>query len=163
MPPKSPKATPALITSMGRVQGVQIVDGMVFDPQRMCWFKLAPIQPGGNMMAIVKDDPDDVFAGLEDLDDKPKGRHKRGTSDDSPGADAAGSGAGTGWDEGISGDSSEDWPLTEEFDVGPEFIKRQRTEEDRWRRKVERWVTPERRTFGDEWRWAIRDLVCSDN
>lgn len=162
LPPKSPKATPALITSMGRVQGVQIVDGMVFDPQRMCWFKLAPIQPGGNVMAIVKDDPDDVFAGLEDLDDKPKGRYKRGASYESTGADAAGSGAG-GWDEGISGDSSEDWPLTEEFDVGPEFIKRQRTEEDRWRRKVERWVTPERRMFGDEWRWTIRDLVRSDD
>jgi hypothetical protein len=155
--PKSPKPAPALITSVGAVQGVQIVGGMVFDPERMCWLKLASAQPGKNGMAIVQDEVDDVFAGLEDLRDKPESKTRWSLSGGSNEMDAS-----AGWDDQSGGDSSEEWPITEEFDVGPEFIKRQRTEEDRWRRKVDKWVTSERRRFGDDWRWSIRDLVPSD-
>src|SRR3569833_4137911 len=33
---------PALITPIGATKGVQVVGGMVFDPQNMCWLKLGP-------------------------------------------------------------------------------------------------------------------------
>ncbi|KAL1967237.1 hypothetical protein VTN77DRAFT_3283 [Rasamsonia byssochlamydoides] len=154
--PKSPKAAPALITSVGAMQGVQIVGDMVFDPQRMCWLKLAPIQPGNNVVAVVRDECDDVFAGLDDLQEKPAPRHRRTVSSGSNELDGS-----AGWDDQSGGDSSEEWPITEEFDVGPEFIKRQRAEEEKWRRKVAKWVSPDRRRLGDSWRWAIRDLVSS--
>lgn len=154
--PKSPKAAPALITSVSAVQGVQVVGGMVFDPQRMCWLKLAPAQPGNNAVAVVRDECEDVFAGLDDLQEKPDLRNGRIVSNGSHELDDS-----AGWDEQSGGDSSEEWPITEEFDVGPEFVKRQRAEEDKWRRKVDKWVAPDRRRLGDSWRWAIRDLVPS--
>jgi hypothetical protein len=44
--PKSPKPAPALITNVSAMQNVQVVGGMVFDPRRMCWLKLASSQPG---------------------------------------------------------------------------------------------------------------------
>jgi hypothetical protein len=154
--PKSPKAAPALITSVGAAQGIQVVGGMVFDPQRMCWLKLAPTQPGNHAVAVVPDEHDDVFAGLNDLQEKPDIRYGRMVSSGTHELDESAS-----WDDPSGGDSSEEWPITEEFDVGPEFIKRQRVEEDKWRRKVDKWVAPDRRRFGDSWRWAIRDLVPS--
>ena len=152
--PKSPKPAPALITNVSAMQNVQVVGGMVFDPQRMCWLKLAPLQPGSNGLVAIQDE-DDVFAGVDDLDDKafsnlPDGR----ASDvfDDIGVVASG-------DDRSGGESSDEWPITEEFDVGPEFIKRQRAEEEKWKRKVDKWVGHEHRRSGDGWRWAIRDLV----
>ncbi|KAL1999029.1 hypothetical protein VTN02DRAFT_5164 [Thermoascus thermophilus] len=157
--PKSPKPAPALITNVGAIQGVQVVGGMVFDPQRMCWLKLAPSQPGKNGVAVIHDE-DDVFAGLDDLQDRVPptvglrgGRTSGGVGEFDP---------ATSGDERSAGESSDDWPITEEFDVGPEFIRRQRAEEEKWRRKVDKWITADRRKFGDDWRWAIRDLVRSD-
>lgn len=151
--PKSPKPAPALITNVGAMQNVRIVGGMVFDPQCMCWRKLAPLQPGGKGLVAIQDE-DDVFAGLGDLDEKVPGSTLSGrvsdTFDDPPlpsGDDRSGE------------ESSEDWPMTEEFDVGPEFIRRQRTEEDKWRRKVDKWTSFDRTKFGNGWRWTIRDLV----
>jgi hypothetical protein len=115
--PKSPKPTPALIANVGG-QNVQTVGGMVFDPQRMCWLR-------------AFEDTEDVFAGLDDLDENKI-------------------------EEDASAESSDEGPMTEEFDVGPEFIRRQRAEEDKWRRKVDKWVFDR----GDyPWRWIIRDLV----
>lgn len=152
--PKSPKPAPALITNVSAMQNVQVVGGMVFDPQRMCWLKLAPLQPGSNGLVAIQDE-DDVFAGVDDLDDTafsnpPDGR----ASDvfDDIGVVASG-------DDRSGGESSDEWPITEEFDVGPEFIKRQRAEEEKWKRKVDKWVGHEHRRSGDGWRWAIRDLV----
>ncbi|KAE8159934.1 hypothetical protein BDV40DRAFT_302822 [Aspergillus tamarii] len=152
--PKSPKPAPALITNVGAMQNVQVVGGMVFDPQRMCWLKLAPLQPGTKgLVAIQDDDDDDVFAGLGDLEDKASSYRLRNSStyDDF--------GFGGSGDDRSCGDSSDEWPMTEEFDVGPEFIRRQRAEEEKWRRKVDKWVSFDRMRFGDGWRWAIRDLV----
>ncbi|PGH23113.1 hypothetical protein AJ80_02741 [Polytolypa hystricis UAMH7299] len=158
-PSKSPKASPALITNVGATSGVKVYGGMVFDPRRMCWLKAAASQPDKDSVALAPEE-EDVLAGLDDLDDKPKksaAASKGFTlfSDDVPTADS--------FDDKSGGESSDEWPITEEFDVGPEFIKRQRAEEERWRRKVSKWVRDDRKTLGDGWRWAIRDLVRSES
>ena len=152
--PDSPRVTglgiqtkPALIANVGSVKGVQVVGGMVFDPQRMCWLKMAPNHAGrgrsdsGGMSPATEDDEEDPFAGLDDLDDG----NKKG---------------GAGVHGGKDGPGNDEWLVGEEFDIGPEFIKRQRAEEEKWRRKVEHWVKDgSQRTEGDEWKWAVRTLV----
>lgn len=191
----SPKPAPALITHFGAASnGVQISGGMVFDPQRMCWLKMAEKPSlqhttsgsglrGGGMGSVQLDEEEDVFAGLEDLKEEGEttteghnnsssllrvsGSNSRlrqvsgesstaGASDDK----VVGAGEGSG-DEGLGFLN-----VSEEFDVGPEFVRRQRAEEDRWRRKVERWIGgggtgigDGTREEGDTWRWAIRDLI----
>ncbi|KAE8392738.1 hypothetical protein BDV23DRAFT_53849 [Aspergillus alliaceus] len=150
--PKSPKPAPALITNVGAMQNVQVVGGMVFDPRRMCWLKMAPLQPGTKGLVAVQDE-DDVFAGLGDLEDKAGNSRLRNSSA------YYDLGFGASGDDRSCGDSSDEWPMTEEFDVGPEFIRRQRAEEEKWRRKVDKWISFDRMKFGDGWRWAIRDLV----
>ncbi|KAL3459878.1 hypothetical protein BJX64DRAFT_264333 [Aspergillus heterothallicus] len=150
--PKSPKSSPALITNVGAMQNVQVVGGMVFDPQRMCWLKLASSQPGVDGVVAVEDE-DDVFSTLADLEDSGALGAKapgRALEDSAP--------AGSG-DDRSGEDSSDEWPITEEFDVGPEFIRRQHTEEEKWRRKVDKWINHSHAGFGSNWRWAIRDLV----
>ncbi|MCJ1244308.1 hypothetical protein MMC30_001506 [Trapelia coarctata] len=157
MTPESPKVKglgiqtkPALIANFGSVKGVQVVGGMVFDPQRMCWLKMSHQQStsghrrseSGGMSPATEDDEEDVFAGLKDLDD---GKSVKGTG------------------EGNEGGTSlvdEEWLVGEEFDVGPEFVKRQRAEEEKWRRKVEGWVGKGvGREEGEEWKWAIRRMT----
>ena len=163
--PKSPgggKAAPALIANVGASKGVQMSGGMVFDPQRMCWLKMGP-QHGGSrhgsssnpMSPDTIDDDDDPFAGLDDLDDGDKTRSMAGQgNDDSPSGAAAAKGSSLVEDE---------WLVGEEFDVGPEFVRRQKVEEDRWRSKVDGWVGEEVvRDVGigrASWRWAIRGKV----
>ncbi|KAK1142001.1 hypothetical protein N8T08_008324 [Aspergillus melleus] len=149
--PQSPKPAPALITNVGAMQNVQVVGGMVFDPQRMCWLKLAPLQPGTKGLVAVQDE-DDVFAGLGNLEEKSGSMPPPSGVNDDLGHVVSG-------DDRSCGDSSDEWPITEEFDVGPEFIRRQRAEEEKWRRKVNKWTDFDRMKFGDSWRWAIRDLV----
>lgn len=145
--PKSPKPAPALITNVGAMQNVQTVGGMIFDPHRMCWLKAAPLESGA--------EEDDVFAGLDDLDERitasTNGR-KSGAFEDPQFPDDA-----------SAGESSDEGPMTEEFDVGPEFIRRQRAEEDKWRRKVDKWVGFDRGNHENHWRWIIRDLVAFDH
>ncbi|KAL8950675.1 MAG: hypothetical protein Q9222_003312, partial [Ikaeria aurantiellina] len=79
-PPQSPKAgglkgkpAPALIANVGATKGVQVVSGMVFDPQRMCWLKMGPSQHTGGASnprsPDTVDEDDDPFAGLDDLED----------------------------------------------------------------------------------------------
>jgi len=141
---------PALITNINSSQNVQVVGGMIFDPQRMCWLKLpASAHPesgkseGGDTMDGFDafDDDEDVFKDVPDLqDDKDK------------------SSVGGRKSEGLK----DDWLVGEEFDVGPEFVRRQREEEERWRRKCERWVGVGReleRGGDEDWRWSIRDVV----
>ncbi|MCJ1374961.1 hypothetical protein MMC20_006194 [Loxospora ochrophaea] len=157
--PGSPKASstgngnmskPALIANVGSTKGVQVVGGMVFDPQRMCWLKMGP---GSGTIGRGRSDTiesseameeEDVFAGLDDLEDKTTG--------------------GGEWSEGgpkESGLTDSEWLVGEEFDVGPEFVKRQRAEEEKWRRKVEGWVGEGRKEReNDDWRWAIRGLIA---
>ncbi|MCJ1477296.1 hypothetical protein MMC13_005967 [Lambiella insularis] len=145
------QSKPALIANVGTVKGVQVVGGMVFDPQRMCWLKMAPNSSAprhgrsesGAMSPATEDDEDDVFAGLDDLDDG-----------------ASKSGVVQGKDRKDGNLADDEWLVGEEFDVGPEFVRRQRAEEDKWRRKVEGWVGEGTgRDDGDEWKWAIRRLV----
>ncbi|KAH7157052.1 hypothetical protein EDB81DRAFT_840949 [Dactylonectria macrodidyma] len=135
---------PALITNISATKGVQVVGGMVFDPQAMCWLKLDPpakpksdlSDPMDGFDALESDE--DVFKDIPDLEDV-------------NGAD----------EDGVQGrvsDIKDDWLVGEEFDVGPEFIRRQREEEDRWRKKCERWVGRGTRDR-EAWRWTIRELV----
>ncbi|TAQ86134.1 hypothetical protein B7494_g5534 [Chlorociboria aeruginascens] len=141
---------PALITNINSSQNVQVVGGMVFDPQRMCWLKL-PQNPrprngkseGSDTMDgfDALDDEEDVFRDVPDLEDKEieeEGQRKS---------------------EGGSTGLKDDWLVGEEFDVGPEFVRRQREEEERWRRKCEKWVGSVRDRDGDDWRWSIRSVV----
>lgn len=163
--PKSPgggKAAPALIANVGATKGVQMSGGMVFDPQRMCWLKMAPqhgeLRHGSNsnpMSPDTIDDDDDPFAGLDDLDDGTKAKSTAGQgNDDGPTGTAAAKGSSLVEDE---------WLVGEEFDVGPEFVRRQKAEEERWRSKVNGWVGEG--VARDEgmgrggWRWAIRGKV----
>ncbi|KAI9722391.1 MAG: hypothetical protein M1812_001863 [Candelaria pacifica] len=147
---KGENPRPALITNFSATQGVQMVGGMVFDPQRMCWLKVAP--SSNPLSPSVEEEEEDPFAGLDDLDDRKD--QKSGTSQGAA-VDSEGKAAGI----------TDEWLVGEEFDVGPEFVRRQREEEDRWRRKVDGWVTRGRKA-GDgaghpgreDWRWAIRDL-----
>jgi hypothetical protein len=55
---------PALISNItsGSIRGVQVVGGMIFDPQRMCWLN----NTNGDNSDGMEDDP---FEGLEDLKD----------------------------------------------------------------------------------------------
>ncbi|GLI79050.1 hypothetical protein PoHVEF18_007373 [Penicillium ochrochloron] len=154
--PRSPKPAPALITNVGPLHNVQSVGGMVFDPQRMCWLKASALESG--VHGAVPEDEDDVFAGLDDLDDDKTAAPTRRNSGDVHDLSAH----TPGGEDGSAGESSDDCPITEEFDVGPEFIRRQRAEEDKWRRKVAKWVGPARGHREPHWRWAIRDLVAED-
>ncbi|MCJ1482652.1 hypothetical protein MMC06_002818 [Schaereria dolodes] len=147
---------PALIANVGSTKGVQVVGGMVFDPQRMCWLKMGPSlhtrqrSDNGSMSpdAFAEEEEEDPFAGLDDLDD---GREKRSES-----------GAMMGSEGGTNRKEDDEWLVGEEFDVGPEFVRRQRVEEEKWRKKVDGWVgegVREREKDGDTWRWSIRGLV----
>lgn len=161
-----PKAAPALIANVGASKGVQVVGGMVFDPQRMCWLKMAPSHASHHRFGTTSsprspdtiDEDDDPFAGLDDLDE---GKDRKSAI-----------GLGVGLDDDLSsiggskGLADDEWLVGEEFDVGPEFIKRQRIEEENWRRKVEGWVGKGIREAGcetgyegEDWRWALRDKV----
>jgi hypothetical protein len=135
---------PALITNIGTTKGIQVVGGMVFDPQNMCWLKLDPqngqsdhSDPMDGFNAL--DDEEDVFKDIPDLEDH--------TMESSEGG------------RGRVSDIKDDWLVGEEFDVGPEFIRRQREEEERWRKKCGLWVGGSR-DRGDAWKWAIRDIVA---
>lgn len=155
-PPQSPKAggpgakpAPALIANVGATKGVQVVGGMVFDPQRMCWLKMAPSHPTGGhsnpRSPDTIDEDDDPFAGLDDLEDIKDRKSVGGPGDEEATTNKA--------------LADEEWPVGEEFDVGPEFVRRQRTEEEKWRRKVEGWVSNARDQAGDDWKWALRGHV----
>lgn len=135
---------PGLITNISATKGVQVVGGMVFDPQNMCWLKLdAPAKPKSDLSDPMDgfdalEEEDDVFKDIPDLDEK------SAKDDDDPKARVS--------------DIKDDWLVGEEFDVGPEFIRRQREEEDRWRKKCSRWSGRGPRDR-EAWRWTIRELV----
>lgn len=137
---------PALITNINATKGVQVVGGMVFDPQNMCWLKLGP-----QTSATEQNDPMDGFNGIDsdedvfkDIPDLEDGH----AMDDGEGAQVS-----------RVSDVKDDWLVGEEFDVGPEFVRRQREEEERWRRKCDSWITPTGSRDRIGWRWAIRDIV----
>ncbi|UKZ80510.1 hypothetical protein TrVFT333_008271 [Trichoderma virens FT-333] len=139
---ETPAPRPALITNISTTQGVQVVGGMVFDPQNMCWLKLGP----QSMTRSEATDSLDNFNGFEEEEDPFK---------DIPDLE---DNTITDEREGHSSDIKDDWLVGEEFDVGPEFIRRQREEEERWRKKCEKWTSHAPRDR-DAWRWTIRELV----
>ncbi|KAM7222038.1 protein byr4 [Rhypophila decipiens] len=144
---------PALITNINATKGVQVVGGMVFDPQNMCWLKLGPNHTTGGQRAEENDtldgfngidDDEDVFKDIPDLEDHALDSNEA----------AGGSGGGR------SSELKDDWLVGEEFDVGPEFVRRQREEEERWRKKCHLWFNDNRSgDRGNAWKWAIRDIV----
>ncbi|OBT49508.1 hypothetical protein VE04_10251, partial [Pseudogymnoascus sp. 24MN13] len=135
----------------------------------MCWLKVPHQQRGKSLSRnaseagdtvdgfdALDDEEEDVFKDVPDLEDKP--------SASSPNRDAHESGPGgrsrkSGGTDG--GGLKDDWLVGEEFDVGPEFVRRQREEEERWKRKVEKWIGKDREVVDREsnWRWRIRDVV----
>lgn len=154
---------PALITQINASQGVQVVGGMVFDPVKMCWLKMPSAHKGRidsrpetgrsdlttstNGFDALDDDEEDVFKDVPDLEDKIARSSSKGNM--------------TGR-KSMDGGSKDEWLVGEEFDVGPEFIRRQREEEERWTRKCEKWLGRQRDAIesGEEWRWRIRDVVA---
>ena len=144
---------PALIQNVNSSMNVQVVGGMVFDPQRMCWLKVpapqsshrsAKSETDGTMDGFdALDDEEDVFKDVPDLEDNVTKDTDGHTGRKSDGGSAL----------------KDDWLVGEEFDVGPEFVRRQREEEDRWRRKCEKWVGTGVQRGGEDWRWSIRDVV----
>ena len=165
-PPDSPTGSPsgkppALITNVGQSGGVQVVGEMVFDPRRMCWLKMAPTKGqeqynnagsrSGGVSSVQLEDEEDVFAGLEDLKEEDE-RSSFGVREVRNVSGVSGETGGAG--------SGDEFVLGEEFDVGPEFIRRQRVEEERWKRKVDGWLRGEN-DKDDGWRWAIREMLSS--
>ncbi|KAI1764333.1 hypothetical protein GGR53DRAFT_520403 [Hypoxylon sp. FL1150] len=135
---------PVLITNMTATKGVKRVGDMIFDPQNMCWLKADTTSPSPSndpMEGFNALDDEDPFKDIPDLDDKDK--------------ESASGGNGRG------GDVRDDWLVGEEFDVGPEFIRRQHEEEARWRRKCGPWdTTGDRpRTDRTDRRWALRNII----
>lgn len=181
----TPKPNMALIMNVGGSSGVQLVNGMVFDPRQMKWLKVARGERGDSISrgtgSVQLEEEEDVFAGLEDLKeesenmssihDGPRDRSVSGTHDKTDpftGEAAADVAADEDDANHNSGHSGDEWGgVAEEFDVGPEFVRRQRSEEDRWKRKVEKWLRSEAEVAEEEvegpggWRWAIRDLVSA--
>lgn len=152
---------PALITNIGAsaTKGVKVVGGMVFDPVNMCWLKVSHVRRGDSDDA--GSDSDDPFKDIPDLEERTVA--STATSDGIPGymsGYGSGSGAGAGGGGSRYSDIKDDWLVGEEFDVGPEFVRRQREEEERWRRKCQVWVEQGRLVErGDAWKWAIREIV----
>ncbi|GAP85624.1 putative cytokinesis regulator [Rosellinia necatrix] len=132
---------PVLITNINTKKETRRIGDMVFDPQNMCWLEIKTSTPTG----LQSDDPMAGFAALEEEDpfkDIPDLEDKK------PSRSAS----------GRVSDIREDWLVGEEFDVGPEFVRRQHEEEARWRRKCEKWTGKVSRNRVD-WRWTIRDIV----
>lgn len=134
---------PVLIKDMSTSKGAKRIGDMVFDPQAMCWLKVDTSTPdsksddpmeGFNAM----EDDDDPFKDIPDLEDKEMDNAEGG--------------------HGRVSDIKDEWLVGEEFDVGPEFIRRQREEEERWRKKCEKWVGNGDRDR-EAWRWAIKDMI----
>lgn len=149
--PPSPPRAPALISNISTARGVQVERGMVFDPRKMCWLKLGPSSHSGDppSQSIDMDDEDDPFAGLEDLKD----------DDSKVGVGAGGTASVTSGGYGDGVNAEDQTFVGEEFDLGPSFIRRQREEENIWRRRVEGWVGGIR-DGSESWRWAVRDLAA---
>jgi hypothetical protein len=162
-------------------RAVQVEKGMVFDPQRMCWLKLdsgakrqrqkaqypqAMSLDGESAGQMEEDEDDDPFKGLEDLKDDENSRPTTAVRA-SGGRSNFGSRPASGFFGGpLSGltptqpttpSIDEPPPICEEFDLGPEFIRRQREEELNWVRRVEPWLQG-RDALGDDWRFRIRDF-----
>lgn len=148
---------PALIAPMsaGTGQNIQVVGGMVFDPARMCWLKFKAADHPGHQRNVkdapteTEDDDDDPFAGIEDLGDAVTDKNGNKTTGAGPG----------GRKDAVGGE----WPVGEEFDLGPDFIKRQQDEEVIWRARCQAWYpnggVEGPRLESQRWKWRIREIA----
>lgn len=126
---------PALITNPNAAtqRTVQVVNGMVFDPDQMCWVKLSD-----------EDSEKDPFEGLDDLPDSSLN-------------------TGPGRKENTTGQGyTGEFTVGEEFDVGPLFIRRQREEEVKWRRATSNWIQPRSQGSRRAYLHEIYDLLMDD-
>lgn len=133
---------PVLIKDMSTSKGAKRIGDMVFDPQAMCWLKVDTSDPTSKSDDLMDGfnamDDDDPFKDIPDLEDK--------DMDDIEGG------------HGRVSDIKDEWLVGEEFDVGPEFIRRQREEEERWRKKCNKWIGAVDRDR-EQWRWAIKNII----
>ena len=51
--------------------------------------------------------------------------------------------------------------MGEEFDLGPEFIRRQREEEAVWRSRVGAWFGEDREKEGARYKWSLREIAAT--
>lgn len=125
---------PALISNVnGTKKGVQVVNGMVFDPDQMCWVRL------------TEDDSDtDPFEGFDDASDMQREK------------DALASSVGSGQI------NLGEFLVGEEFDVGPVFIRRQREEESRWCAHTLGWIRYQSAKKRIAYLQDIYDLLMDD-
>lgn len=137
---------PALIANVNGARGPRIVNGMIFDPTKMRWDKATRPHALHEMTLNEGDDSDeedDPFKDLEDIGDDDKNhRVKKADNEEDTGYEV----------------EFDDPLVSEEFDVGPDFIRRQNDEELRWRKMVEGWIDKE---FASqrEWLWDIQRMV----
>lgn len=189
--PTAPSSKPALIMNVGATGGVQLVNGMVFDPRQMKWLKVAPNERGDSIRSgngsVQLEEEEDVFAGLEDL--KEESENMSSVHESKRDRSVSGIDKNDPFNETTSvnninnpfadddldiannmsghNSSSDEWGpgVAEEYDVGPEFVRRQRMEEDRWKRKVDKWLRNDEEVAAEEfegfggWKWAIREFV----
>ncbi|KAI5787193.1 hypothetical protein EDC01DRAFT_717972 [Geopyxis carbonaria] len=154
---RTPPRQPALITKVnqsGGKAGIQVVGGMVFDPSRMCWLK-------------VDEDPEDEFDPFEGVDDLPDDMMsiddqsitgRPGTNNSIVMGDASTFGGGGGGAGRLNGAGGE-FVVGEEFDVGPMFVGKQREEEERWRKRVEGWISIEVASKREN-RFALKEILA---
>ncbi|KAI0161256.1 hypothetical protein GGR57DRAFT_490048 [Xylariaceae sp. FL1272] len=129
---------PLLITNINARKDAKRVGDMVFDPQNMCWLKVDTSTP-------TSDSRDNPMAGFDAMEDEDPFKNIPDLEDKVSTA-------------GRVSDIRDDWLVGEEFDVGPEFIRRQREEETRWQRKCGKWIGKSTRSQADL-RWDLHMMV----
>ncbi|KAK4931338.1 hypothetical protein LTR28_011550 [Elasticomyces elasticus] len=169
---------PALIaplSSHNAGNNIQVVGGMVFDPRQMRWLKMSrerqhsrgPSDNGVMSPSITDGEEDeDPFAGIEDLKDTPIGVSSPPTTvaDMTAGGKSVPAVPSTLAEPGSVG------ALSEEFDVGPAFVQRQREEEAVWVKWCGAWFSSSSAASsaatayddvagGAAWRYAIRSIA----
>ncbi|KTW30040.1 uncharacterized protein T551_01984 [Pneumocystis jirovecii RU7] len=109
---------PALISHVSDKKGIQVVGNMMFDPQKMCWVKID----------LSAEDENDPFEGINDLvSNDPliffdSAKNSKSSLSNSNYLD------------------TQDFVVGEEFDVGPGFIRKQREEEEHWKKNMQGWI-----------------------
>ncbi|KAL2316166.1 Protein byr4 [Schizosaccharomyces pombe] len=112
--PISP-SRPALISNISTKKGIQVVGNMVYDPTRLRWID----------NSISGQEAEDPFSGFDDLEDTDSTSQYLNEN----------SGSFNG-----SINSIINFPdMSEIYDVGPEFEKKQFSEDIQWRKRIDGW------------------------
>lgn len=123
---------PALIANVSSEKSVQVVNGMVFDPEHKCWINLED------------QDEFDPFAELDDLE-----------------IDSSGQGTFEHKVRGSARPTLDHFTVGEEFDVGRQFIRKQRAEELQWKQQSSGWIdggeVPDRNDLQEIYALLIED------